>query len=780
MRKILFLLITLLTTHILAATNHIYGKLKDLDSKQPIEFASISVKTSENTIVCSMASNLKGEFDFETKPGNYNLEIRCMGYTTLQKTIQVDNQDVYLKTFEMKIDNKSIQEVQVVASSYKEKYDKSVQLITKQLKEGTNNLTDILTKIRGVNVDPLDNSIKVNNESKVLLLVDGVKKDQGYVKNLSPDRISRIEVTRNPTGRYISQGYNAVINVILKKNYSGLDLRAEEKGVFSLDNSNGDDFLISNDANIDFTFTHKKINTYGSYSNNVSNTNLPIQNEKRLDNISLIKNAVDHSTNSQKDGLTHSFVLGTDLFITSKQIISAETNISYSPFSKNHTTQKYQNTYTTNNLSESFLSELNNNQSEKAYHTLLSYQNQLSDKNKFEIDYGYNYIKNHLVNLYQEEADISTEQELFTDSHHSILEFNFQHRFSEEYALEIGYRNIYKSYDYNYSTTENAQTRNTDKRNLLYNYLSYTPKGKFKLKIGFAAEQNRLETSNQTKTYRSIQPFLNVFYKHSKQMNMSLKLNSDSEYPYANQISPFKITTDRLTSVTGNSNLTFATQYKSSIDIKLFGNKLSIEPFYHYTKDKISKNGQVIQDHFQYTYLNLDKHESRGFNIGTKLNIIPKSMFLNFTGSFYWDKIKHNSHTHHVNDFTINSNLIYISPKHKTLYALLLKKMNTKQIQAYGYENNDNDYLGCLIKKSFFKKKITATALYLLPVDLGLDYTMEEHFKYNSFREHNKVDVGLLKNLFMLKLSYNFRKGIEVKSVKKKNYKQKKAAKGFF
>lgn len=779
MRIILLLVFVFSTSYLSATSHHVYGKLKD--SKQVVEFATVAIKkVNSNTIVTSLVTDLQGEFVFEVEPGKYKLEFRCMGYSPLIKFIEVIDQDVYLKAYEMNIDNKTIGEVQIIASSYKEEYDKSIQLVTKQLKEGANNVSDLLTKIRGINVDPLDNSIKVNNEANVLLLVDGVKKDQTYVKNLSPDRIRRIEVTRNPTGRYISEGYNAVINIILKKNYNGLDISVEEKGLYSLDNSNGDDFLFNNYTAFDFTYTHKKINFYGSYSNVKSNTNLFIETKKELDNSSLVKNAIGDSPNSERNGFTHSYLLGTDIFITNKQSISIETNITQSPFSKNNTLRNYYNIYTYNNHPESFLSELNTNQSEKAYFSLLSYRNKLNDKNKLEVDYGYNQIKTHLLNSYSENKQNPIAQDLFTDNHQSIFEFNFQHRFNKKYSLELGYRNTYKSYDYTYSVTDTKATKNTDKRNLLYSYLSYTPTGKVKVKIGIAAEQNQLKDENQTKKYHSFQPFVNVHYKHSKQFNVSLKLNSDSEYPYANQISPFEITKDRLSSEIGNSNLTFASQYKSSIDFKLFKNKLSIEPFYYFTKDQISKTGQIVEDYFRYDYSNLDDYESLGIKISTRLNIIPKKMFLNFTGSYYWDKTKHNAYTNRVNDFTINSNLIYISPKRKTLYALMLKRMNTKQIQAYGYENNDNDYLGCLIKQSFFKKKLTATMFYLLPVSLGLDYSMDEYFEKNSFQEHTKVDVGLLKNLFMLKLNFNINKGNEIKSIEKKDYKEKKVSKGFF
>jgi len=241
------------------STYQIHGKLKHKDSKLPIEFATIGVRSYQtDSLITSMITDSKGEFSFAAKPGEYNLHIRCMGYTPMVKHIQVYDQDIYLKPIDLVIENNALDEVNITGSSYSEQHDKSIQIITKQFKEGTNNVTDLLTKIRGIDVDPLDNSIKINNEDNVLLLVNGIRKEQKYIKNLSPDRISRIEVTGNPTGRYISDGYTAIVNIILKKNYTGYDAYINDKALFSLDQSNGDEVLFNNEASMNLTYTLKR------------------------------------------------------------------------------------------------------------------------------------------------------------------------------------------------------------------------------------------------------------------------------------------------------------------------------------------------------------------------------------------------------------------------------------------------------------------------------------------------------------------------------------------
>ncbi len=782
MKYILVIVFSVLAINAFSITYQIQGKLKDASTKLPIEFATIAVSSYEkDSIVTSMITDSKGEFVFNITPGKYNIIIRFLGYKTIKELVSVSNQNLYLKTFLMEIDNNAIEEVNIIASSYSEKFDRSIQTITKEFKEGTSNVSDLLTKIRGVDVDPLDNSIKVDNEENVLLLVDGVKKEQAYIKKIAPDRISRIEVSRNPTGRYISEGYSSVINVILKRNYSGYDLYLEEKGLYSLDQSNGDDVLFNNLASIDLTYSVKKVNIYGSYSNTKSNTNLYVNNIKELSEENLLKEPVSDSPNSIRNGFLHNYVLGTDIFFSPKQTLSFETNIVQSPIEKNNMTRTYNNILNSVDRNKKFASTLLTEQSGAELYSQLAYRYKISDKNKIELDYGYNVIESKQRNYYAEDMGEEISQGLNSKHNSSIFDLNLNHKFSNVYSLEAGYKNIYRSYNYDYSfSVENNSETNKDIRNLFYSYFSYTPGGKIKSKIGIAVEQNVLKTDNNTNNNNSIQPYLSINYKQGKNLNITFKLNSDSEYPYAAQINPYEFTIDRFSSEIGNPNLSYSTCYASSLDFKLFENKLSIEPFYNYTNNLISKTGEIEDDYFLYSYSNLDKLESYGIKMSTKLTLIPKKMFFNLTASFYNDRTEFNSNINNIKDFNINSNVMYLSGKHKTLYALILKRMNAKKIQAYGYVNDNNDYLGCIVKQPFFKGNMAVTFLYLLPVDLGLSYSMEDYFEYNSFKEHTKTNVEMLKNLFMVKVSFKFNKGNEVKSISKKDFKEKKMTKGFF
>lgn len=81
-----------------------------------------------------------------------------------------------------------LQEVTVKGSLCTNKIDRDIFTITKELRSGTTNSQELLGKLNDVNFNYHDKSISGNGSTKVLILVDGIEKDQDMAKNLSLDR----------------------------------------------------------------------------------------------------------------------------------------------------------------------------------------------------------------------------------------------------------------------------------------------------------------------------------------------------------------------------------------------------------------------------------------------------------------------------------------------------------------------------------------------------------------------------------------------------------------
>ncbi len=361
----------------------------------------------------------------------------------------------------------------------------------------------------------------------------------------------------------------------------------------------------------------------------------------------------------------------------------------------------------------------------------------------------------------------------------SIINIDLNHKFSKIFSLDAGYKNTFNNYNFLFETQNDQNNSNKDVRNLLYTYLNFTPEGKLKSKLGLAVENDRLKTNEQTNINYSFQPYFSMHYSFNNDLNISLNLKSNSHYPNADQLNPHPITIDRYSRYSGNPNLNFSTKYTGSLTFSLLKNQLTIEPFYDYTKNHISKTGNTMFDYYSYSYSNMDRYESFGVQMGLRLPLIAKKLIFNITASLYNEKIKFNNKTSDINDYTVNSNLVYLSSQYKTLYALTLKKMNAKQIQAYGYYENDNDYLGVIVKQPFFKKKLDVTLLYLLPMDFGLDHEIRSYYSHDHYRELSTTNTNVLKNLLMIKVSVNLNKGKALKRIEKNDYKECDGAEGF-
>ncbi len=76
------------------AIGHIYGKLVDAKSKQPVEYASVALlRQRDSSVVTGMLSKGNGDFSLENVPfGPYLVRVNFMGYTTLFKKVTVTPQ----------------------------------------------------------------------------------------------------------------------------------------------------------------------------------------------------------------------------------------------------------------------------------------------------------------------------------------------------------------------------------------------------------------------------------------------------------------------------------------------------------------------------------------------------------------------------------------------------------------------------------------------------------------------------------------------------------------
>ena len=165
----------------------------------------------------------------------------------------------------------SLSEVSVVASSTRTEGDKTMVVITKEMRRGARNTAQMLGNIRGLTWNAMSNSVEYKGRGNIIVLVDSVEKNHGYVMDLHHLRFEKVEIIDQPKGKY--EGYDALINLVTKKNYEGYEGNLHANTRLMPAGPNAGKFLyFVNDGSI--TYTRNKWNFVASASRMSDNRNL--------------------------------------------------------------------------------------------------------------------------------------------------------------------------------------------------------------------------------------------------------------------------------------------------------------------------------------------------------------------------------------------------------------------------------------------------------------------------------------------------------------------------
>ena len=209
MKKIFSLLLISAYSSILLAQNkvEVSGQIKDAQTKGALEFCTITALNTKDSLITGTVTNNKGFFTLPVEPGVYRFVFSFTGYKKDTTQAMMVSANKFIGVFKLEPTAEFLNEVSVKANSSENQLDRDVQIVTDKMKTGSTNTKEVLEKINGVTYDRYSNSIKVDNDEKVIILVDGLEKDQEYIKNLSPDRLKKVEIIRDPGGRYALEGY---------------------------------------------------------------------------------------------------------------------------------------------------------------------------------------------------------------------------------------------------------------------------------------------------------------------------------------------------------------------------------------------------------------------------------------------------------------------------------------------------------------------------------------------------------------------------------------------
>ncbi len=211
------------------ASGTITGRIVDSTTRQPIEYASISLVTqADDKVVNGATTDDKGKFALTAIPdGTYKMQVYFIGFKTGIKTnivINKNNSIIALGDFKLISTTAKLKEVEVTAEKglIENKIDKMVYNAEKDVTSQGGVASDMLKKIPQISVD-IDGNVELQGNSNIRFLING-KPSTLFGNNIADvlqaipaSQIQSIEVITSPGAKYDAEGTGGIINIILKK-----------------------------------------------------------------------------------------------------------------------------------------------------------------------------------------------------------------------------------------------------------------------------------------------------------------------------------------------------------------------------------------------------------------------------------------------------------------------------------------------------------------------------------------------------------------------------------
>ncbi len=210
------------------AIGRIYGKLIDAKTKQPVEYATITILNQRDSVINGGLSKANGDFSIEKLPlTKLKVKIQFIGYkpSIIPTTLTFSNAEIDIGNIKMEIDTKVLNEV--VISEQKQAVvigvDRRIYNVDKDISSRGGTAVDVMKNIPGLTVDA-DGNVSLRNQSPTIF-IDG-RPTTLTMEQLPSEQIDRIEVITNPSAKFDASASGGIVNVVMKKNtkpgYNGM------------------------------------------------------------------------------------------------------------------------------------------------------------------------------------------------------------------------------------------------------------------------------------------------------------------------------------------------------------------------------------------------------------------------------------------------------------------------------------------------------------------------------------------------------------------------------
>lgn len=206
-------------------TGSIEGKILDLNSSAPLEFANVVLfSLTDSTQITGITTDKNGGFVLPgIKPGNYFMRISFIGYDNsnvnqiqIKNNSKVDLGKIYLVPKEIGMKDIVVNSDRAPISY---EIDKKVINVGKNFSARSGTAVDILENVPSITVD-IEGNVSLRGSGNFKVLIDGqpsILDPSDALEQIPASAIENIEIITNPSAKYDPEGTAGVINIIMKK-----------------------------------------------------------------------------------------------------------------------------------------------------------------------------------------------------------------------------------------------------------------------------------------------------------------------------------------------------------------------------------------------------------------------------------------------------------------------------------------------------------------------------------------------------------------------------------
>ncbi|WP_114748172.1 TonB-dependent receptor domain-containing protein [Pleomorphovibrio marinus] len=302
---------------VLAQDVDLKGKVRDAESKEPLEFANVALlDKSDSSVVAGGMSDIDGTFNFVAQPGDYILKVGFIGYDGYYKEVSLgDKRNVNFGNIELLSGATGLDEVTVegVTSIFESDIDKRRYDVENSVVAEGATASELLETLPSIQVDD-EGGITMRGSGDILIYINGRPSNlsgddaESILEQFPANSIKSVELITNPSSRYDAAGVGGIINIILKKNEkTGLNGQANIS-VGTRDKYN---------AGINVNYGAGRVNYYASY--NYQNRRTFRESEAFRENfIPGISQFLDQDSYGERVDITHLIRGGFDYNVTDK------------------------------------------------------------------------------------------------------------------------------------------------------------------------------------------------------------------------------------------------------------------------------------------------------------------------------------------------------------------------------------------------------------------------------------------------------------------------------